>query len=49
MPLLRFDLIAGRADAELRALLDAAHDAMLAAFNGPPGDRYQIVNARRRA
>ena len=44
MPLLRFDLIAGRTDAELRALLDAAHDAMLAAFNVPPGDRYQIVN-----
>lgn len=44
MPLLRFDLIAGRTDAELRALLDAAHGAMLAAFNVPPGDRYQIVN-----
>lgn len=43
MPLLRFDLIEGRTDGELRALLDGAHDAMLAAFKVPPGDRYQIV------
>lgn len=43
MPLLRFDLIEGRSDAELKALLDAAHRAMLAAFNVPERDRYQIV------
>ncbi len=44
MPLLRFDLIQGRTDAELRALLDAAHRAMLAAFKVPERDRYQIVS-----
>lgn len=44
MPLLRFDLVEGRTDAELKALLDATHRAMLAAFKVPPGDRYQIVN-----
>jgi hypothetical protein len=44
MPLLRFDLIAGRSDAELQALLDAAHRAMLAAFKVPERDRYQIVH-----
>lgn len=44
MPLLRFDLIEGRNPAELQALLDAAHRAMLAAFKVPPGDRYQIVH-----
>jgi hypothetical protein len=44
MPLLRFDLVEGRTPAELQALLDAAHCAMLAAFKVPPGDRYQIVN-----
>ena len=44
MPLLRFDLIQGRSDEDLKALLDAAHRAMLAAFKVPPGDRYQIVN-----
>lgn len=43
MPLLRFDLIEGRTDAEMTALLDAAHRAMLAAFDVPPDDRYQIV------
>lgn len=43
MPLLRFDLIEGRSPAEMKALLDAAHRAMLAAFGVPPGDRYQIV------
>lgn len=44
MPLLRFDLMEGRSPAELQALLDAAHRAMLAAFKVPPGDRYQIVH-----
>jgi Tautomerase enzyme len=44
MPLLRFDLIEGRTPAELQGLLDAAHRAMLAAFQVPPGDRYQIVH-----
>src|SRR4029078_6768625 len=44
MPLLRFDLIAGRSDGELRVLLDAAHRAMLEAFGVPERDRYQIVH-----
>jgi hypothetical protein len=47
MPLLRFDLIEGRTDAELQALLDAAHRAMLAAFRVPERDRYQIVNEHK--
>jgi phenylpyruvate tautomerase PptA (4-oxalocrotonate tautomerase family) len=44
MPLLRFDLIEGRTDEEMKALLDAAHRAMLAAFKVPERDRYQIVH-----
>ena len=44
MPLLRIDLIEGRDDAELKALLDALHRAMLAAFQVPERDRYQIVH-----
>lgn len=44
MPLLRFDLVEGRSPAELQTLLDAAHEAMLQAFQVPPGDRYQIVH-----
>lgn len=44
MPLLRFDLIEGRSPSELQTLLDAAHEAMLEAFQVPPGDRYQLVH-----
>ncbi|AWN41941.1 tautomerase family protein [Methylobacterium durans] len=47
MPLLRFDLIEGRSETELKTLLDAAHEAMLEAFRVPPGDRYQIVNEHK--
>lgn len=47
MPLLRFDLIEGRSDAELKALLDAAHRAVLAAFKVPERDRYQIVHEHK--
>jgi phenylpyruvate tautomerase PptA (4-oxalocrotonate tautomerase family) len=49
MPLLRFDLIEGRSAIELKALLDAAHRAMLAAFGVPPRDRYQIVTEHPRS
>ena len=44
MPLLYFNVLEGRTDAELRTMLDAAHRAMLAAFKVPERDRYQIVN-----
>ncbi|WP_369069314.1 tautomerase family protein [Kineococcus terrestris] len=44
MPLLRFDLVAGRTPEQLRALLDAAHAAVLDAFEVPAGDRYQVVH-----
>lgn len=44
MPLLRFDLVEGRSPDELRALLDAAHEAMVQAFQVPVRDRYQIVH-----
>jgi phenylpyruvate tautomerase PptA (4-oxalocrotonate tautomerase family) len=47
MPLLRFDLIEGRTDDEIRTLLDAAHRAMLAAFKVPERDRYQIVQEHK--
>jgi hypothetical protein len=49
MPLLRFDLIEGRSKSEIKALLDAAHRAMLAAFNVPERDRYQIVHEHKRS
>lgn len=44
MPLLRFDVIEGRSDDELKALLDACHRAMVEAFMVPERDRYQIVH-----
>jgi phenylpyruvate tautomerase PptA (4-oxalocrotonate tautomerase family) len=44
MPLLYFNVLEGRSDAELKTMLDAAHRAMLSAFKVPERDRYQIVN-----
>lgn len=48
MPLLQFDLIEGRSERELKTLLDAAHRAVLTAFNVPQRDRYQIVHENKR-
>jgi hypothetical protein len=47
MPLMKFDVVEGRDDAQIKALLDAAHRAMVAAFEVPERDRYQIVNEYR--
>ncbi len=47
MPLLRFDLVEGRTDAELKTLLDAAHEAMLESLKVPARDRYQIVHEHK--
>lgn len=45
MPLMHFHVMKGeRSPAELRALLDTAHDAMLEAFKVPARDRYQLVS-----
>jgi hypothetical protein len=44
MPLVRFDVIEGRNDNEIKDLLDAAHRAMLSAFHVPESDRYQIYH-----
>jgi hypothetical protein len=43
MPLLRFDLIEGRSESQLRRILDVTHEVMVGAFNVPQRDRYQIV------
>lgn len=47
MPLLKFDLIEGRSDEQICTLLDAAHRAVLAAFQVPERDRYQIVTEHK--
>lgn len=48
MPLLTFDVIQGRSEAEIRTLLDAAHRAVLTALKVPARDRYQIVHENKR-
>ncbi len=47
MPLIKIDLIDGRSDDQVKTLLDAAHCAVVEAFQVPEGDRYQIVNEHR--
>jgi phenylpyruvate tautomerase PptA (4-oxalocrotonate tautomerase family) len=47
MPLIRIDLIEGRTDDALRAILDTAHEAVLEAFGVPPRDRYQIITEHK--
>ncbi|MCP1195308.1 tautomerase family protein [Acetobacter senegalensis] len=45
MPLLHFHIVKGsRNAAEIRALLDSAHAAMLESFKVPVRDRYQLVS-----
>jgi Tautomerase enzyme len=44
MPLVRFDVVEGRNDNEIKDLLDAAHRAVLFAFHVPERDRYQIYH-----
>ncbi len=48
MPLLRFDMIEGRNDQEIGALLDATHRAVVEAFAVPERDRYQLVHEHRK-
>lgn len=43
MPLLKFDIIRGRSQTQIKALLDTAHQAMVQAFEVPASDRYQSV------
>ena len=48
-PLIRIDVIEGRSEAEIKALLDAVHRAVVAAFKVPERDRYQILQEHRRS
>jgi phenylpyruvate tautomerase PptA (4-oxalocrotonate tautomerase family) len=43
MPLVRIDLATGRTPAEVRAIADAVHDAIVAEYRIPARDRFQIV------
>jgi phenylpyruvate tautomerase PptA (4-oxalocrotonate tautomerase family) len=44
MPLVRIDHAAGKPAAHRAAISQGVHDAMLAAFNVPADDRFQIIS-----
>jgi 4-oxalocrotonate tautomerase len=46
MPLVEIDLLEGRPDAELDAISDAVHEAMVAVLDVPQRDRFQIITER---
>ena len=44
MPLVKIDITRGvRTQKEVRKLADVVQDTMLANFNAPPRDRYQVL------
>ncbi len=47
MPLVRVDVVEGRTDDEVRALLDTVQEVMEADFAAPPRDRYQVLTEHR--
>jgi 4-oxalocrotonate tautomerase len=47
MPLVEIDLLEGRSEAELDAISDAVHEAMVAVLDVPERDRFQIITERR--
>jgi len=44
MPFVRIDLIKGRAEAEIAAISQAVHQAMVECLNVPARDQFQIIN-----
>jgi phenylpyruvate tautomerase PptA (4-oxalocrotonate tautomerase family) len=43
MPLVRIDLIEGRSDAQVRAVADAVHSAIVEVLGIPERDRFQVI------
>lgn len=43
MSFLKFDIVEGRTDEQIKTLLDAAHRAVLTSLDVPERDRYQVV------
>lgn len=44
MPLIRFDMLKGRSPETIQQILQITHEVMVAAFDVPVRDRYQIVH-----
>jgi hypothetical protein len=49
MPLLRFDLIEGRSESDVRKILDVTHDVLIETLQVPKCDRYQVVHEHKRS
>ena len=47
MPLVRIDVIEGRADEALRRLADTVQDVLVEHFAAPERDRYQVIHEHR--
>ncbi len=47
MPLVRIDLIEGRTDEEINAIMNTVQDCVVEAFQVPKTDRYQIVTEHK--
>jgi hypothetical protein len=48
MPLLRFDLIEGRSESDVRKILDVTHDVLIETLQVPKRDRYQVAHEHKR-
>lgn len=46
MPLVEIDLLEGRSEAELNAISDSVHEAMVSVLDVPQRDRFQIITER---
>lgn len=46
MPLVEIDLLQGRSQADLDAISDAVHEAMVTTLDVPQRDRFQIITER---
>jgi phenylpyruvate tautomerase PptA (4-oxalocrotonate tautomerase family) len=46
MPLARITLFRGRSAADLRAIADGVHEALVETYAVPPQDRFQIIEQR---
>jgi hypothetical protein len=49
MPLLRFDLIEGRSESDVRKILDVTHEVLVETLKVPKHDRYQVVHEHKRS
>jgi phenylpyruvate tautomerase PptA (4-oxalocrotonate tautomerase family) len=44
MPLVYISLLKGKSKKHIRAISDGVHQALIDAYNVPPGDRFQLIH-----